>query len=201
MCPHLQCSRPPHGWHREPRVRRRHSAQAAEQPSSHSHTHGMSCRARSGLCGLWRERPSRVCKSRCPWLPALSACVSVTSEDNKLHFLPGRGVQSGDEPVLRPRHPPGQDGPLSPCLSSADHLPELPAHPNQESPGQSGSGPAAPPGTPILRGPGRQLQAGGRDCECLGRGGWCGHQEQQWSALCCWAELLLGFSGRVPHFC
>lgn len=47
-------------------------------------------------------------------LPSLGLCLLVTSEDNKLHSLPGAAVQSGDEPLLRPRPPPpGRTAPES----------------------------------------------------------------------------------------
>lgn len=139
----------------------------------------------------------------CGSLPSLVLCLLITSESNKLHSPPGAAVQSGDKSRcsdrgLRPR----AGRPLRPCLSRADRLPELPAHPDPGESRQSGSGPAAPlQGRHPPRGPGGQLQARRRDCECPGP------RELVWvlwpgsGQLSCWAELLLGCSSRVPHFC
>lgn len=172
MWPHLQCSRPTPRGGTGSLVRRRHSVQATEQPSSHSHTRGMSCRARSRLCVWGGRRPEQ----RWGGVPVpvalclLSACVSwspvrITSCTPCLGPRSSQVTSRCSDPGLRPR----AGRPLSPCLSSADHLPELPAHPNPRESGQSGSGPAAPlQGRHPPRRPGGQLQAGGRDCECPG---------------------------------
>lgn len=103
-------------------------------------------------------------------LPSLVLCLLITSESNKLHAPPGAAVQSGDKSRCSDRGLRPQAGrPLRPCLSCADYLPELPAHPDSGESRQSGSGPAAPlQGRHPPCGPGGQLQARRRDCECPG---------------------------------